>query len=99
MKLDFQQHTFRDKDGLLRYMDSWLPAPEDGYPYIMPGCYELQLPRSTKSVDESTEKTVSIKVLLVWERMWFHLAADNSDELAMHDALLRAARIHQLLYA
>ena len=91
MKLDFQQHTFRDKDGLLRYMDSWLPAPEDGYPYIMPGCYELQLPRSVESVDESTEKTVSIKVLLDWERLWCHLAADNGDELAMHDALLRAS--------
>eukprot|EP01036_Dinobryon_divergens_P029009 gene29009-38053_t len=91
-RLDFQQHTFRDKDGVLRYMDSWLPAPEDGYPYLMPGCYELHLPQSAHSVSserngDAREKEVTVKVLLDWERMWCHLAS----ELAMHDALLRAS--------
>ena len=95
-KLDFQQHTFRDKDGLLRYMDSWLPAPEDGYPYLMSGCHELHLPRSTRSVSsesnvEAVEKEITVKVLLDWERLWCHLASDKGDELAMHDALLRAS--------
>ena len=33
MQKEFQKTTFRDNDGVLRCMDSWLPAPDDGCPY------------------------------------------------------------------
>ena len=43
MQKDFQQRTFRDH-GVLRYKNSWLPAPEEGCPYLLPGSCEFSLP-------------------------------------------------------
>ena len=100
MQKDFQQHTFRDNDGMLRYMQSWLPAPEEGCSYLLPGSFELSLSSqvsqvtnckvTAKLVDAESLKA-SVKILFDWQLLWRIFANDNYDELAIHDDLLRAS--------
>ena len=55
VRKDFRKHTFRDNDGALRYMESWLPAPEEGSPYILPGSYELYLSSIISTAEKVAE--------------------------------------------
>ena len=92
MQKEFQKTTFRDNDGVLRCMDSWLPAPDDGYPYLLPGSYELYLSSlKTLSITAGASSNASVKILCDWELLWRHLADDTFDELAVQDDLLRAS--------
>ena len=64
MQKEFQKTTFRDNDGVLRCMDSWLPAPDDGYPYLLPGSYELYLSSlKTLSITAGASSNASVKIL------------------------------------
>ena len=103
MQKHFHEHTFRD-NGVLRYKDSWLPAPEEGCPYLLPGSYEVSLSAqaTTSSTATATEvgsdgtavqkEAASVKLLFDWQLLWnYFLVNDNIDELAVHDALLRAS--------
>eukprot|EP01035_Chromulina_nebulosa_P036206 gene36206-48754_t len=103
MQKHFHEHTFRD-NGVLRYKDSWLPAPEEGCPYLLPGSYEVSLSgqATTSSTVTAAEvgsdgtavqkEAASVKLLFDWQLLWnYFLVNDNFDELAVHDALLRAS--------
>lgn len=105
MQKHFHEHTFRDNNGVLLYKDSWLPAPEEGCPYLLPGSYEVSLSAqaTTSSTATATEvgsdgtavvqkEAASVKLLFDWQLLWnYFLVNDNIDELAVHDALLRAS--------
>lgn len=96
MQKDFQQQTFRDNDGMLRYLQSWLPAPEEGCPYLLPGSFELSLAFPVTNCVVTAElgavlHKASVKIIFDWQLLWRHLSNDNFDELAVHDDLLRAS--------
>ena len=101
---ELKQMTFRDEDGVLRYIQSWIPASDDGIPASMKyykyvfdtGCYEisLSLPDEQSIVEgriEPQENSLTLRILRDWERLWRFLDTDESDDLAKHGALLRAS--------
>ena len=103
MRKNFQQNTFRDDDGVLRYKENWLLAPEEGCSYLLPGSYEFSLSSregrastltvtsEVSGIDTVEKQKASVKILFDWQLLWHHLANDNFDELAVHDDLLRAS--------
>ena len=103
---DLKKLTFRDDNGVLRYKQSWLPAPDDNdfamddeskkvkY-FLQTGCSEvfLTVPSSSyNSTDQSNNSgnVVTVKILSDWKRLWRYLAYDPSDELAEYATLLRS---------
>ena len=104
MQRDFEQHSFRDNDGVLRYMENWLPAPEEGCSYLLSGSYEVSLSGQATTSSTATaaevgsdgtavqKEAASVKLLFDWQLLWnYFLVNDSFDELAVHDALLRAS--------
>ena len=98
-----ENKTFRDKNGILRYSQNWLPAPdgvispyESIYEqfYFETGCGEISFllhASHLKSRRECKDNVAALKILLDWERLWSHFSTDSSDELAIHSFLLRAS--------
>ncbi len=98
-----ENKTFRDKNGILRYSQNWLPAPdgvispyESIYEqfYFETGCGEISFllhASHLKSRRECKDNVAALKILLDWERLWWHFSTDSTDELAIHSFLLRAS--------
>ena len=101
---DLKKNTFRDENGILRYNQTWLLAPEENefsmdddskqMKYLFQtGCLEISFPvpaLSNGSNEDHSGSIITVKILSNWERLWRHLAYSESDELAEHAALLRS---------
>ena len=89
-----ENKTFRDENGILRYKKNWLPAAENGVIssyesiYFETGCGDISFLLKAPNLNSTI---ATLKILLDWERLWWHFATDSSDELANHGFLLRAS--------